>query len=1366
MKEQDVFTCGADGLIPQGDAARQAIDSLRGYAYQVTAAALAWLDIEATSKIFLEVAEDYAVVAKDAISAVQVKDTQASGKVTLNTDSVREAILSFVTLTALNPDVDLQLRYFTTSDIGTEKALQDRPGGSPGLVYWRSAAKGANVKPLREILDSDKFAKEVREFVSSRSDDELRRDLFRKIHWECGKPDLPSLRKEFQDRLVVVGRDTFGIPAPDALRISNLLVHQVLEKSISQLPADRVLTRADLVAFIDNASRVSVPIAVMDVFAKASSGLFAQMLGGSAAGLPVAVGLPTWLVDGSDLPESKRAVPRPEIEKGIEDRLRIFGACFVAGASGVGKSSVSRAVAERVGENYFVVDFRGASTEETRSRMDVLLSRLGGIHAPVVILEDLNQLNDPSLAALSGRLFGALNRRDIAVIVTSYTAPTPKALSNVGQDPGCAVDCPYFSEEESARLVELHGGDANLWGKLAHVSGAFGHPQLVHAFIAGMAARGWPRSEISAIVSAGLSTGDIAAEREAARRSLISVLPEGARSLLYRLSLTIGTFDRGAALSIASAPPPILQAGEALDSLIGPWIETMGRDSYRVSPLAGQSGREMLAPVEQQAIHGKIASQLMSGKTVDAGDIDKIMLHAILGKNEAVLVSLTSKLLTSGDKLISFLAENLAILRVFDTNKLIYPENVYISSMLRLVQFKVLSAGREKGKIAECVRALLRESGKLDGGEARDMFQMVSLGKILGTMGIANYLDNWVELLFRFHAIANSNELSRKLLANLATKPGMGGNIVGLLFAIGGSNLTSVAKLEQVFAQLDNLEPEQRAMLLQPIEEHASDFSVLVNSPWVAEQNNGLNALDAAERYRRMAEQTFSWGYRPMTIQCWIARAVMLDEYANDVEGALEVLDDAVTENGEDALISRARAKVYWRAQDHERALSILRGIADEVGKSNNIERAFALREAAISAANCNDWGQAEEWFLAAKASASMAKLPDMQAMSVGLGADAAVAAFKIGQVDRCLRGLAEGLIALGRIRPESSLRCAHCHHLLRHTALWLHSRIDGRVVVLGGEPISMRPGICSNPEPVTEIADRPLGSIDIAWYMLAEAELMSRKAVGILDGLYDRLSDGPIPMLEISLRSKRLGLDIEDMNPYGFVSHLLGHIEGMAYLSDHAEEVKRGFDVLNPARMAVPTISLSKVSQKYGHVADDAVFAYAISCACRQSPEALLELSAALDSSFGAGVIGGVILSRASSGSERLPPASFEDVLIDNVMQSRGGVHATPREYCVTGVRFLQQAQRSSFRAILVPIIAAWQRSIWTRIVESEAFRLSRPQRTVPAIERALSLAANNEGFLCTLITAAADAADVPLPREVRIGFEGLASREEASSD
>jgi hypothetical protein len=147
MTVDSFFTPGKTAdLVPEGDTARQAVDSLRGYAYQVLASALAWVDIAETEHLYLEVAEDYAILARDTLDAVQVKDTAPSGTVTLNSVSIRNAIASYVDLAARNAGIG-SLRYRTTSDIGVEKAVSDRPGGIAGLEYWRKAAAGANVAP-------------------------------------------------------------------------------------------------------------------------------------------------------------------------------------------------------------------------------------------------------------------------------------------------------------------------------------------------------------------------------------------------------------------------------------------------------------------------------------------------------------------------------------------------------------------------------------------------------------------------------------------------------------------------------------------------------------------------------------------------------------------------------------------------------------------------------------------------------------------------------------------------------------------------------------------------------------------------------------------------------------------------------------------------------------------------------------------------------------------------------------------------------------------------------------------------------------------------------------------------------------------
>src|SRR6476469_6060259 len=98
---------------PQGDVARQAVAALRGYAFQLYGSVLAWLELKEDEELFLEVAEDYAIVAQNALEAVQAKETHGSGSVTLNTTGVKEAINSFVDLSKRNPARTVSLRYFT-----------------------------------------------------------------------------------------------------------------------------------------------------------------------------------------------------------------------------------------------------------------------------------------------------------------------------------------------------------------------------------------------------------------------------------------------------------------------------------------------------------------------------------------------------------------------------------------------------------------------------------------------------------------------------------------------------------------------------------------------------------------------------------------------------------------------------------------------------------------------------------------------------------------------------------------------------------------------------------------------------------------------------------------------------------------------------------------------------------------------------------------------------------------------------------------------------------------------------------------------------------------------------------------------------
>ena len=130
---------------PVGDPARQAVASLRGYAYQLYATGLAWLALPDGATLHLEVAEDYAVATREAMTGTQVRDTEASGGLTLQSGWARGAIESYVDLATRNPGRAVSFHYLTTSPIGLERRTSHRIGGR----RWNTGGGRRRVPTLR-----------------------------------------------------------------------------------------------------------------------------------------------------------------------------------------------------------------------------------------------------------------------------------------------------------------------------------------------------------------------------------------------------------------------------------------------------------------------------------------------------------------------------------------------------------------------------------------------------------------------------------------------------------------------------------------------------------------------------------------------------------------------------------------------------------------------------------------------------------------------------------------------------------------------------------------------------------------------------------------------------------------------------------------------------------------------------------------------------------------------------------------------------------------------------------------------------------------------------------------------------------------
>ena len=1357
VNAHDLFNPGtAAGIIPEGDAARQAVDSLRGYAYQVLAATLAWLDIDEDSRLFLEVAEDYATIAKHALDAVQVKDTKGSGSVTLNSEDIRKAVSNFVDLVMLNPDIRVELRYFTTSEIGIEQAIADRPAGMAGLEYWRRVAAGEDPKPLRSLLESDKFPKSVRDFARVRNNAELGHELIERIRWDCGKPDFSTLRKELEERLIVVGRNRFNLPSVEARRLADLLLYQVLKKSIAETPQDRVLTRGALYSEIDAATQISVSRGSFDALVRSATRMAGLLAGDSDLGNPISISDTEWLIDGTTLPAPHGMVPRVALESVVADALRNFGVGVLTGSSGLGKSNVSRAAAVAHSGAFHMVEFRDIGANETRHLLEMVFARIGGLRSSALILDDLNHIDDTYVKLSLARVIEASRRHNLAVIITCHRRPSSATLGRIGLDQCCVVECPYFSEKEVCSLVIKNGANPDGWGRLAYIAGASGHPQLTHAFVIGMSARGWPTAEFRDLVNRGMSSEDIDATRDDVRRSLVSRVPEETRNLLYRLSLTIGRFNRSTALIIGQIRPTLAQTGECMDQLIGPWIEPVGRDSFRVSPLATTIGRQMLPSNVQQRIHETLAVQMLKIRTIDARDANTIVAHAILGKSTQSLFAVAQGVLSSDPRALEMLAEQLLLVRCFQTDAPIYPEEPLVSGILRLTQFKLAAAAGEGDEIAEIATALFKEICGMPTGEQKRALEAMAAFIVLGTMGVANQLDNWVTLLLQIKTSGESNEFLQDMIAGTMSELD-GTNFLDALYDIGSAGLTSIERLEHIIYELDKLDESERALLLTQPDETSSDYSVLINGTWAAQTNReDFDASDAAICYKRMAKTTRSWGIRTFSLQCSVAQAVILDEHENKKDCAAAVLNEAATALGDDLILRSALANIHWRHHENQAAFEIYRSLVDHVGGTDPAERAFLLRKAAMSAAKCDEWTLAATWFLNAQRAAKSAQGDTMYAIAIGLCADSAMAAFKAGNVEQALKRFANALKALADVDPEATLQGTYCHLVIRECILWAQSRIEGSKAKFGGERIGMEAGSCSNPGPSLKIRDHPLPHIDIAWYNLACAESAAGIDAGITNKLDLLLTNGSILSMEAVLRTQKIQVDIDTLDVERFTSHFMPYVESVVCFSRDAGGGHEPLDPVAPKRGQVPALDengpFDTVAER---VAKDAIIVFGIRSAIENQPEAMTSLESGLEGRFRGPFPGKLLFDYWSERTRSI--GKLDNVVLDIIKSFLRNVHVEPSGFWVAGLRFFEWLDQSMFKGVMTTRLAAWQRSGWKRIITVESFRLSRPLQTVPSIQEVLAIPEDDRSFVAKLLLVTSEAVDSPLGLEYRRRIEDM---------
>jgi hypothetical protein len=1093
--------------VPPEEVKRQAEAALLGYGYQLYQTLSAWLSLKPNELLHVEFAEDFAVSDDGTLKLTQVKNTKAT--LSLRSKAVAALIRAVWTFQIANPGRSVVAALITTGRIGKEKGLAF-PGKVPGLSYWRVAAREqADIEPMRTALLGLDLPPELVNFIEEGTADEIRQRVLRPIRWFGSGPSQDEIERDLHEQLVHLG-NAQGVGAQDSKNALNALIVELLT-CVRRPAASRYVTAADLLTLFQRNTYRLVPPSALQGVVQAARGV--DNLNDAALATR----------DAASMPLPPRAALRLDLIESLHSSLVEDGALWLYGSSGLGKTTLALLLARRQHAPWSFADLRGLDSRPLRLILARLSMTFGASGARGLILDDLPADADNATLLAVKRVARAVENADGVLVVTSSRSPPPTLASGLALAKGAVRSVPYLTEDDVGQIVTQAGGDRRTWARIVF---AFcgGHPQLVDARVMGLRSRGWPTVELTDIAPLRSTAGDLEDERTAVRTRLLRELDVGSRELLLRLSLLVNNFDRTIMFATSGVPPAVAQPGILFDALVGPWIEQVGPVRYRLSPLLRDSGEAGLTEAQRTSIRTAVVDYLMTCRPFPADQLMQVFLFAYVMKHIPALTWFSGVLIhaSSRDKnLFKRLAEEVSVFAIADRgeSELLVPDDVHVSTKLRYAQFRVAIAIEDGKRAAKILDRLLLEIDQLT-GESKESMLAVVLGTAFMERSVPIPPKRWLGMLETLVSLPSMRNVLRQRPKHTDPLSGLtlSASPDEMMFINRATALDGIDQLCDFVEALNALSEAVRDRYLAAASNLLQSNHHIIASAWLsAVRDKGFDGKAAATKMGALYRTASRWKNADIAIELSCAQAVMLDEYGSDKDGALKVLEAAQREHPQDYRINRQRQKVYYRNGDHALALAEFESFANTLPRTNPVERAFAMREAGRSAAEIGDLDKTRVFFEQAWESARRCG-EHMRPLTAGLSADCAILDFKAGKTDRAVSLMLRALEEAELIDPKAGLKEHYTILILTAAILWMRGGAADWPV----ERQAMVIGMCSNPDPLSEIKERPLPQRLLPWYELAELEADISDRQLALAALRQRTTKGGLLPMETLLAACR----------------------------------------------------------------------------------------------------------------------------------------------------------------------------------------------------------------------------------------------------
>ena len=1328
--------------IPSEEIARQAEAALLGYSYQLYQTVLAWLSLGSNEVLHIEFAEDFAVSDDGSLKMTQVKNTKAA--LTMRSKAVASLIRAVWAFQEANPGRDVVAALVTTGKIGKERGVSF-PGNHSGLSYWRVAARErSDVEPIRTALLDLDLPDGLKAFLKGAAATDIRERILRRIRWFGSGPSHDEIERDLHDRLVHFGTAQ-GVGAQDSKNALNALIVELLK--CARRPASaRFVTAADLLTIFQKNTYVLIPPSAFERIGLPQQGT-SELAGDDLA-----------TRDAASIPLPPRPAMRPELIDDLHGSLVVNGTLWLHGSSGLGKTTLALLLARRQNVVWMFSDLRDLEPRPLRLALARLSATFAASGARGLILDDLPSDPDNATILAIKRVARAVTNADGVLVVTGAKPPPPTLGGGLGLAKNAVRAVPYLTEDEVGQIVAQAGGDRRVWGRAIFLF-CGGHPQLVDARVVGLRQRGWPASEqLADLKPAAAKAGDLERERSAVRVRLLRELDAASRELLLRLSLLTNNFDRSIMLTVVGVPPAVPQAGMIFDALVGPWIEQVGADRYRLSPLLRDSGEVGLAEGQRTGVRTAVVEHLIARRPFPADQLMQVFIFAYGLKLIPALSWFSGILVHTAvrdPETFKRLAEEVSVFAMADRgpSEPLIAEDPRASFRLRYAQFRVAIANEDGRRAVTILDRMLSDVEHLSGASKSN-----SLGMALGTALMERSVPlppvRWLEMLKTLVAIPEMRREFGKRPSHTDPLSGLtlSASADELIFIIRATALSGIDQLCELVGALDAMEEVTRERYLKAASNLMRSVAQIVASAWLSEvKSDGFDSRAAGAKLAALYAIASRWRNVDMATELACAHAVMLDEYAGDMKGALDVLTAAQAAHPQDYRISRQRQKVYYRNGDHALALAEFESFADALPSASPVERAFTVRLAGRSAAEVEDFARARMFFEQAWEAAS--KCGDqMLPMVAGLSGDCAVLAFQAGDVDKALELMARALAESEVIDPATGLKEHYCILILTAAILWMRGAAADWPV----ERQAMIIGMCSNPDPLPEIRERRLPQRLLPWYELAELEAEVGTGQAVFSELRRRTAKGGLLLMETMLASRLLGSALRDLDADRFADLLSIYPRAVVEATSRPADRRPEAIFEMPVGTLKPIAPGEWVEKRICEATTSAVLIFLVTAACAGRRNLIDTLRARLQRTDGLGSAIAPLFDTISNPSDKR-----DDVIIvvanllghmlrpDFVFDASDAFMAT-----VHLVQFLSAHPLGETAA--GPIVEYFAQ-VWRDILANRTFSVRNPVVTGPFILKALSKGVGNRARLANIVLASEAAVRAHLSDELRTQIRAM---------